>query len=162
MNEIDQCGHRTIRRPRIFYGLTSCQPDPWVGASHQQLIFIHGDVNSEFPYMEMHYSHLYIWRFKWRMVGISTLDEWCVFLSSLGSRLLSWLLAIFEDRFEGCYEITPMEDHFVGLSMYNKEEEELILNEEMFENGRIRYELCLVGKFLNDKCKFLIARPILD
>ena len=34
MNEIDQRGHRIIRRPRIFHGLMGCQQDPRVGASH--------------------------------------------------------------------------------------------------------------------------------
>ena len=33
MNGIDQRGHRIIQRPRIFHGLTGCQPDPLVGAS---------------------------------------------------------------------------------------------------------------------------------
>ena len=33
MNEIDQRGHRIIRRSRIFYGLTGCQSDPQVGVS---------------------------------------------------------------------------------------------------------------------------------
>ena len=32
------------------------------------------NVNSGSPYFEMHYSHLQIWRWKWRMVGAHCLD----------------------------------------------------------------------------------------
>ena len=35
MNGIDQCGHRIIRRTRIFRGLMGCQPNPQVGASQK-------------------------------------------------------------------------------------------------------------------------------
>ena len=36
MNGIDQHGHQIIRRSRIFHGLTSCQSEPQVRASHKK------------------------------------------------------------------------------------------------------------------------------
>ena len=44
-----------------------------------------------------------------------------------------------------------MEDRFAGLTLFNEEDEELLLNEETSGHCRLRYELCLVGKFLTDK-----------
>ena len=49
MNAIDQRGHRIIRRPRIFHGLTGCQPDPRVGASQVELFSSMLEVMSSIP-----------------------------------------------------------------------------------------------------------------
>ena len=44
-----------------------------------------------------------------------------------------------------------MEDCFAGLSLSNEEEEELLLAEASSASNRIKYEFCLVGRFLMDK-----------